>query len=106
MTDLTGSTTNLYDAAGRLWGIDYPSGASVRYELDKLDRIIAVTNKATAGGTAFVTRYQYDSVGNVTNVIDHGIGRTVSSMIGSQSERNGHWRTMSAPNGSTTGETK
>ncbi len=27
-TDITGGTTNLFDAAGRLWGIDYPSGAS------------------------------------------------------------------------------
>ncbi|MCO5053375.1 MAG: hypothetical protein M9920_13880 [Verrucomicrobiae bacterium] len=27
MTDNTGGTTNRYDAAGRLWGIDYPSGA-------------------------------------------------------------------------------
>jgi len=33
MSDNTGSTTNQYDAAGRLWGIDYPSGASVRYQL-------------------------------------------------------------------------
>jgi YD repeat-containing protein len=23
MTDITGGTTNVYDAAGRLWGIDY-----------------------------------------------------------------------------------
>ncbi|HWQ90357.1 MAG TPA: hypothetical protein VN673_01705 [Clostridia bacterium] len=76
MTDDTGSTTNLFDAAGRLWGIDYPSGASVRYQLDLLDRISAVTNKATAGGTAYVTRYQRDAVGNVTNVIDPFNGNT------------------------------
>ncbi len=36
MTDNTGSTTNLYDAAGRLYGIDYPTGASVRYVFDLL----------------------------------------------------------------------
>jgi RHS repeat-associated protein len=76
MTDDTGSTTNLFDAAGRLWGIDYPSGASVRYQLDLLDRISAVTNKASAGGTAYVTRYQRDVVGNVTNVIDPFSGNT------------------------------
>jgi RHS repeat-associated protein len=76
MTDDTGSTTNLFDAAGRLWGIDYPSGASVRYQLDLLDRISAVTNKASAGGTAYVTRYQRDVVGNVTNVIDPFNGNT------------------------------
>jgi RHS repeat-associated protein len=70
MTDNTGGTTNRFDAGGRLWGIDYPSGASVRYALDLLDRITANTNKTSAGGTAYVTRYQYDSVGNVTNIID------------------------------------
>ncbi|MCL4789108.1 MAG: hypothetical protein KJ070_20325 [Verrucomicrobia bacterium] len=76
MTDNTGSTTNLYDAAGRLWGIDYPWGGSVRYGLDLLDRITAITNKASSGGTAYVTRYQYDPVGNVTNVIDPFNGNT------------------------------
>jgi RHS repeat-associated protein len=70
MSDNTGSTTNLYDAAGRLWGIDYPSGASLRYQLDLLDRITSLTNKASTGGTAYVTRYQYDPGGNVTNVND------------------------------------
>jgi RHS repeat-associated protein len=75
-TDPTGGTTNLYDAAGRLWGIDYPSGASVRYQLDVLDRIIGITNKATAIGTAYVTQYQYDPIGNVTNVIDPFNGAT------------------------------
>jgi len=34
MTDNTGSTTNLHDAAGRLWGIDYPSGASSAFDGD------------------------------------------------------------------------
>jgi len=76
MTDNTGSTTNLYDDAGRLWGIDYPSGASVRYQLDVLDRITAITNKAPANGTAYATRYHYDPIGNVTNVIDPFNGNT------------------------------
>jgi len=76
MSDNTGSTTNLFDAAGRLWGIDYPSGASVRYQLDVLDRITAITNKASASGTNYVTRYQYDAVGNVTNVVDPFNGNT------------------------------
>jgi RHS repeat-associated protein len=70
VTDNTGSTTNLYDAAGRLWGIDYPSGATVRYQLDLLDRITAITNKASTGGAAYVTRYQYGPTGNITNVVD------------------------------------
>ncbi|HWQ92087.1 MAG TPA: RHS repeat-associated core domain-containing protein [Clostridia bacterium] len=76
MTDNTGSTTNFYDAAGRLWGIDYPSGASVRYELDLLNRITAITNKASLGGIAYVTRYQYDPIGNITNITDPLKGQT------------------------------
>jgi len=70
MTDNTGTTTNLYDAAGRLLGIDYPSGASVRYELDLLNRITAITNKASSGGATYVIRYKYDAIGNITNVVD------------------------------------
>ncbi len=76
MTDNTGGTTNLYDAAGRLWGIDYPSGASVRYELDLLGRITGLTNKTSTGGTAYVTRYEYDPVGNISKVIDPFNGNT------------------------------
>ena len=75
-TDITGGTTNLFDAAGRLWGVDYPSGASVRYQLDLLSRIIGITNKATAVGSTYVTRYQYDASGNITNVIDPLNGNT------------------------------
>lgn len=70
MTDNTGGTTNLHDAAGRLYGIDYPSGASVRYEHDLLDRVTNVIAKASPSGTAYSTRYQFDSVGNLTNIID------------------------------------
>ncbi len=68
--------TTARDAAGRLWGIDYPSGASVRYQLDLLSRIIGITNMATSGGSTYVTRYQYDAVGNITNVIDPFNGNT------------------------------
>jgi len=70
MTDNSGSTTNVFDPAGRLIGIDFPTGVSVRYALDLLDRIVAITNKASAGGTAYVTQYRHDAVGNVTNVVD------------------------------------
>jgi len=70
MSDNTGMTTNLYDAAGRLFGIDYPSGAIVRYELDLLNRITVITNKASSGGATYVIRYKYDAIGNVTNVVD------------------------------------
>ncbi len=77
MTDNTGGTTNRYDAAGRFWGVDYPSGASVRYELDKLDRITAITNKASAGGTPYVTRYSYNALGSIDNITDPLNGQTV-----------------------------
>ncbi len=76
MSDNTGTTTNLSDVAGRFVGINYPSGATVRYGLDVLDRITSMTNKASAGGTAYVTRYQYDLSGSVTNVIDPFSGNT------------------------------
>jgi RHS repeat-associated protein len=76
MIDNTGGTTNLYDSAGRFMGSDYPTGASVRYARDLLDRIIAITNKASGGGSNYVTQYRYDAVGNVTNVIDHWGGNT------------------------------
>src|ERR1041385_107873 len=76
MSDNTGSTTNLYDDAGRFYGIDYPSGGSVRYGLDLLDRITNITVKASSGGTAYVTAYTYDAVGNVTNINDPLNGNT------------------------------
>jgi len=54
MTNGAGVTTNYYDSAGRLTGMDYPSGANVRYGLDVLDRITAITNKVSSGGTAYL----------------------------------------------------
>jgi len=89
MADSTGSTTNLYDSAGRMQGIDYPTGASVRYALDALGRVTNVTVKASAGGTAYVTGYQYDAVGNVINVVDplgHATGFGYD-MVGRRTQR-------------------
>jgi RHS repeat-associated protein len=89
MTDATGTTTNLYDAAGRLSGIDYPSGASVRYQLDILDRITAITNKASVSSPAYVTRYSYDEIGNITNVIDpfNGVTSLEYDSVGRRTKR-------------------
>jgi YD repeat-containing protein len=63
MIDNTGGTTNVFGAAGRLIGIDYPTGASVRYAHDLLGRVTSITNKASGGGSNFVTRYVYDLLG-------------------------------------------
>jgi RHS repeat-associated protein len=68
MSDNTGSTTNLYDAAGRLHGINYPWGATVRYGFDLLGRVTSLTNTANAAGSNWVVRYSYDALGNITNV--------------------------------------
>lgn len=89
MSDNTGSTTNVFDAAGRLQGINYPSGASVRYGLDLLGRIASVTNKATAGGAAYVTRYAYGATGSVTNVIDpfNGVTALEYDSVGRRTKR-------------------
>ncbi len=76
MTNAAGITTNYFDSAGRLTGMDYPSGANVRYGLDLLGRITTITNKASSGGTAYVAKYQYDAVGNLTNVVDPWNGQT------------------------------
>jgi RHS repeat-associated protein len=89
MTDNTGSTTNLHDAAGRLWGIDYPSGASVRYELDLLGRITGITNKASSSGTAYVTKYGYDEIGNIKTVTDpfNGVTSLEYDRVGRRTKR-------------------
>jgi len=76
MVDNTGSTTNLFDDAGQLSGIDYPTGASVRYYRDLLGRITNVTTKASGGGSSYTTKYWHDAVGNLTNVVDPLSGTT------------------------------
>lgn len=94
MKDNTGGTTNLYDPAGRLYGIDYASGASVRYDHDLLDRITNVVAKASPAGTAYSTKYQYDAVGNLTNIIDP-FNRNIQFGY----DEVGRKRTRSLPNG-------
>jgi RHS repeat-associated protein len=94
MTDNTGSTTNLYDAAGRLYGIDYPTGASVRYGFDLLGQITSITNKPSSTGTERITHYGYDAVGNITNVTDPFNGVTSFEY-----DRVGRKRKRTLPNG-------
>lgn len=89
MSDGTGSTTNLYDSAGRLIGINYPNGAIVRYALNVLGQISFVTNRASGSGTAFITRYQYDATGNITNIVDPfaRVTRTEYDAVGRRTKR-------------------
>ncbi|NJK65054.1 MAG: RHS repeat protein [Synechococcaceae cyanobacterium SM2_3_1] len=46
MTDSTGLTQYLYDSAGRLAGIDYPSGQRIHYDYDVLSRVEKVITQA------------------------------------------------------------
>jgi RHS repeat-associated protein len=97
MSDNTGGTTNLYDLAGRLIGIDHPTGATVRYELDKLDRITAITNRTSGFGAPYIVRYAYDAIGNITNITDPFGGHTTF-----QYDRTGRRTKRALPNGITT----
>ncbi len=94
MTDNTGSTTNLYDAAGRLHGIDYPTGASVRYGFDLLGQVTSITNKPSSNGAARVTQYGYDAVGNITNITD-----PFSGVTSFEYDRIGRRKKRTLPNG-------
>ena len=97
MSDNTGTTINGYDAAGRRVNIVYPTGARVDYGYDLLDRIVAVTNRASFLGSNYVTRYQYDIAGNITNVIDPFNGNT-----GFEYDAVGRKTRRKLPNGTTT----
>jgi YD repeat-containing protein len=89
MTDNTGNTTNAFDAAGRLSAIIYPTGARVSYGFDVLGRVTSLTNKASANGTAYVTRYGYDATGNITNVTDpfNGVTTLEYDRVGRRTKR-------------------
>jgi RHS repeat-associated protein len=76
MTDNTGTTTYAYDEAGRFSGITYPSGASVMYTRDKLDRTTDVRVRPNADAAEIVTHYDYDPNGNLAQIIDPNQGVT------------------------------
>jgi YD repeat-containing protein len=76
MEDPTGVTTYSYDAAGRFTGITYPSGASVKYTRDKLDRTTDVRVKPKAAAAEIVTHYVYDPNGNLAEITDSNGGVT------------------------------
>ncbi len=73
VSNIAGLTLNGLDAAGRLVSITYPTTASAGFQRDLLNRITTITNKAASGGTAYLTRYAYDAVGNVTNSVRPGL---------------------------------
>ncbi len=76
MTDQTGTTTYHYDAAGRFSGITYPSGGSVMYDRDVLDRTTDVRVKTTPTSGEIHTHYDYDANGNLAQIVDPNGGVT------------------------------
>jgi YD repeat-containing protein len=70
MTDNTGTTDYAYDSDGRFSGIVYPSGASVTYGRDKLNRTTDVTVTPKLGAAPINTHYSYDENGNLAEVLD------------------------------------
>lgn len=69
MTDNTGTTTNLFDAAGRLWGIDYPSGVTNLWQYDSLNRLTNLTWKLS-GNQRGDFACKLGAVGHLTNLSD------------------------------------
>lgn len=57
----------------RLEGITYGNGDTVNYEYDSYDRVIAVSYD---GGATNRFRYGYDSLGNVSYIIDSKLNKT------------------------------
>ncbi|NJK65089.1 MAG: RHS repeat-associated core domain-containing protein, partial [Synechococcaceae cyanobacterium SM2_3_1] len=76
MTDSTGLTQYQYDSAGRLVGIDYPSGQKIHYDYDVLSRVEKVITQANEIAPESVTSYTYDEVGNLKTVTDPNGGIT------------------------------
>lgn len=66
-----GTTSDGYDTAGRLSGLDYPSGAG--FEQDWSDRDEPTAMRAHGPGTTptvYESQYTYDAAGNVATVTD------------------------------------
>jgi RHS repeat-associated protein len=67
-SDATGTVTNVYDAAGRLWGTTDSYGASASYVYDAESNL--VQRGAAPQVTTFTTNYVYDDVGRLTQMTD------------------------------------
>ncbi len=68
MADATGTTTFLYDAAGRNAGLMHPNASGAELARDPLGQITTIIAHAdrTVDPTDQVTGYSYDATGNVT----------------------------------------
>ncbi|MEM9728170.1 MAG: DNRLRE domain-containing protein [Myxococcota bacterium] len=75
MTDLTGTTTFLYDPAGRAVGHEAPAG-SITQTRDALGRVESLETNAPVLSTPFPSEYRYDEEGRLLWMRDRR-GRTV-----------------------------
>ena len=95
--DTAGTTEYVYDeSTGEFEGINYGSGANLRYEYDDFGRITQVSVQADALSDTYSTSYEYDALGNLTKVTDPNGGETVMVYDGV-----GRLTSRSLPNGVT-----
>ncbi|MDQ3036992.1 MAG: hypothetical protein M3Y87_31655 [Myxococcota bacterium] len=93
-TDATGTTTHHHDTVGRYTGLTQPTGASVRFGRDRLDRIDAVRVREPGAATDRETSYVYDAGGNITEIHDPLGGITAMTY-----DAAGRLATRTLPNG-------
>ena len=95
--DTAGTTEYVYDEVTEEFeGINYGSGANLRYEYDDFGRITQVSVQADVLSEVYSTSYEYDALGNLTKVIDPNDGETVMVYDGV-----GRLTSRSLPNGVT-----
>ena len=93
ITDATGTTAYTYDAAGRLDGLDYPTGARFEQDWDSGDRVERAGVR-TPSAEAFDTTYTYDAAGNLETLTDP-FGRTTTYTYDAANQL----ETITRPNG-------
>ena len=93
ITDATGTTAYTYDAAGRMSGLDYPTGARFEQDWDRRDRVERAGVR-TPSAEAFDTTYTYDEAGNLETLTDP-FGRTTTYTYDAANQL----ETITRPNG-------